>query len=100
MGFDIAPFGNDTIVVNGMPEGFQVDQNSVEEAMAEVLIALSDNHTALPGMMESAMAEKFAKMAASEGKPIETVSASNSEYTSNGRKIMTIMTIDDIEKRF
>lgn len=111
LGFDIAPFGNDTIVVNGMPEGFQVDQNSVEEAMAEVLIALSDNHTALPGMMESAMAEKFAKMAASEGKPIETVSAakslmdslfacSNSEYTSNGRKIMTIMTIDDIEKRF
>lgn len=111
LGFDIAPFGNDTIVVNGMPEGFQVDQNSVEEAMAEVLIALSDNHTSLPGMMESAMAEKFAKMAASEGKPIETVSAakslmdslfacSNSEYTSNGRKIMTIMTIDDIEKRF
>lgn len=111
LGFDIAPFGNDTIVVNGMPEGFQVDQNSVEEAMAEALIALSDNHTALPGMMESAMAEKFAKMAASEGKPIETVSAakslmdslfacSNSEYTSNGRKIMTIMTIDDIEKRF
>lgn len=111
LGFDIAPFGNDTIVVNGMPEGFQVDQNSVEEAMAEVLIALSDNHTALPGMMESDMAEKFAKMAASEGKPIETVSAakslmdslfacSNSEYTSNGRKIMTIMTIDDIEKRF
>ena len=111
LGFDIAPFGNDTIVVNGMPEGFQVDQNSVEEAMAEVLIALSDNHTALPGMMESAMEEKFAKMAASEGKPIETVSAakslmdslfacSNSEYTSNGRKIMTIMTIDDIEKRF
>lgn len=111
LGFDIAPLGNDTIVVNGMPEGFQVDQNSVEEAMAEVLIALSDNHTALPGMMESAMAEKFAKMAASEGKPIETVSAakslmdslfacSNSEYTSNGRKIMTIMTIDDIEKRF
>lgn len=111
LGFDIAPFGNDTIVVNGMPEGFQVDQNSVEEAMAEVLIALSDNHTALPGMMESAMAKKFAKMAASEGKPIETVSAakslmdslfacSNSEYTSNGRKIMTIMTIDDIEKRF
>lgn len=111
LGFDIAPFGNDTIVVNGMPEGFQVDQNSVEEAMAEVLIALSDNLTALPGMMESAMAEKFAKMAASEGKPIETVYAakslmdslfacSNSEYTSNGRKIMTIMTIDDIEKRF
>ena len=62
LGFDITPFGNDTIVVNGMPEGFQVDRNSVEAAMADVLIVLTDNHTALPGMMESSMAEKFAKM--------------------------------------
>ena len=79
--------------------------------MKQRLLVAAVGVPALPGMMESAMAEKFAKMAASEGKPIETVSAakslmdslfacSNSEYTSNGRKIMTIMTIDDIEKRF
>ena len=41
LGFDITSFGNDTIVVNGMPEGFQVDRNSVEAAMADVLIVLT-----------------------------------------------------------
>ena len=111
LGFDITPFGNDTIVVNGMPEGFQVDRNSVEAAMADVLIVLTDNHTALPGMMESSMAEKFAKMGASEGKPVESpvearslmdalFACSNSEYTSNGRKIMTVMSPEDIDKMF
>lgn len=111
LGFDITPFGNDTIVVNGMPEGFQVDRNSVEAAMADVLIVLTDNHTALPGMMESSMAEKFAKMGASEGKPVESpvearslmdalFACSNSEYTSNGRKIMTVMSLEDIDKMF
>ena len=111
LGFDITPFGNDTIVVNGMPEGFQVDRNSVEAAMADVLIVLTDNHMALPGMMESSMAEKFAKMGASEGKPVESpvearslmdalFACSNSEYTSNGRKIMTVMSPEDIDKMF
>lgn len=111
LGFDITPFGNDTIVVNGMPEGFQVDRNSVEAAMADVLIVLTDNHTALPGMMESSMAEKFAKMGASEGKPVESpvearslmdalFACSNSEYTSDGRKIMTVMSPEDIDKMF
>ena len=111
LGFAISTFGNDTIVVNGMPEGFQVDRNSVEAAMADVLIVLTDNHTALPGMMESSMAEKFAKMGASEGKPVESpvearslmdalFACSNSEYTSNGRKIMTVMSPEDIDKMF
>lgn len=111
LGFDITPFGNDTIVVNGMPEGFQVDQSSVEAAMADVLIALTENHSALPGMMESAMAEKFAKMGAAEGRPVESpvearslldslFACSNSEYTSSGRKIMTVMSPDDIDRMF
>ena len=111
LGFDITPFGNDTIVVNGMPEGFQVDRNSVEAAMADVLIVLTDNHTALPGMMESSMAEKFAKMGASEGKPVESpvearslmdalFACSNSEYTGNGRRIRTVMSPEDIDKMF
>ena len=56
-------------------------------------------------------AEKFAKMGASEGKPVESpvearslmdalFACSNSEYTSNGRKIMTVMSPEDIDKMF
>ena len=109
LGFDISPFGNDTIVVNGMPEGFQVDQSSVESAMADVLIILSEGGTGLQEMMESSMAEKFARMAAAGCKDIETsaeaaalidslYSSSNPEFTPVGRRTMRLLTSDDIEK--
>lgn len=109
LGFDISPFGNDTIVVNGMPEGFQVDQSSVESAMADVLIILSEGGTGLQEMMESSMAEKFARMAAAGCKDIETsaeaaalidslYSSSNPEFTPGGRRTMRLLTSDDIEK--
>ncbi|MGM9756665.1 MAG: DNA mismatch repair endonuclease MutL [Candidatus Cryptobacteroides sp.] len=109
LGFDISPFGNDTIVVNGMPEGFQVDQSSVESAMADVLIILSEGGTGFQEMMESSMAEKFARMAAAGCKDIETsaeaaalidslYSSSNPEFTPGGRRTMRLLTSDDIEK--
>ena len=111
LGFDITPFGADSIVVNGMPEGFQVDQSSVESAMADILIALTENHTTLAGMMESTMAEKFARFGAAEGRPVESPSearslmdalfaCSNSEYTNNGHKTMSIISTDELEKLF
>lgn len=111
LGFDISPFGSDTIVVNGMPEGFQVDQSSVEAAMADVLIILSEEHTSLPGMLNAAMAEKFARMEAAEGKPVESpvearslvdslFACSNAEYTSRGHKIMTVVSQDQLDKFF
>lgn len=110
LGFDISPFGNDTIVVNGMPEGFQVDQNSVESAMADVLIALSEEHTSLPGIMESAMAEKFARMS-SAGKQVDSPVAarslmdalfacSNPEFTNSGRRIVKILSSEELDNLF
>lgn len=111
LGFDIAPFGNDTIVVNGVPEGFSCDAASVESLMADVLIALDEDNSSLPGMMESAMARKFARIGASRGQTPTTAieaqrlidalfSCSNSEYTSDGHRILTILSLDEIEKRF
>ncbi len=111
LGFDIDPFGNDTIVINGMPEGFKVDQSSVEAAMADVLMILTEDHAALSGMMESSLAEKFARMGAAEGGDVETpaqarklmdtlFSTSNPEFTSGGKRIMTVMSSDDVEKKF
>ncbi len=111
LGFDIAPFGTDTIVVNGLPEGFSSDEKSVEALMADVLIALNDNSAALTGIVESAMAEKFARIGAGGGSniasPIEAqrlidtlFGCENSEYTSRGLKIMTILPMDEIDKKF
>lgn len=111
LGFDISPFGLDTIVVNGMPEGFKVDQSSVESAMADVLMILTEDHDSLPGMMESSLAERFARIGAASGGDIESsgqakklidtlFSTSNPEYTSGGKKIMAVMSPDEVEKQF
>ena len=111
LGFDISPFGNDTIVVNGMPEGFNVDQRSVEAAMADVLIILTENHAALPEMMEASMAARFARIGAAEYRGVESLaeaerlldtilSCSNPEFTASGHRIMTVLSPDGIDKLF
>ena len=62
LGFDISPFGNDTIVVNGVPEGYSGEAGKVQTMVADLLLILSDTSAFLPGMMESSMAEKFAML--------------------------------------
>lgn len=111
LGFDISAFGNDTIVVNGVPEGFSCDSAKVEALMADVLIALGEDHSSLPGMMESAMAEKFARMGAVSGGMLSSsveaqslidalFSCENPELTASGNKIMNIIPLADIDKKF
>ncbi|MBQ3881162.1 MAG: DNA mismatch repair endonuclease MutL [Bacteroidales bacterium] len=112
LGFDISPKDMDKIVVNGVPEGFSCDDRSVEALMADVLIAITDTGTAtLAGMMESAMAEKFARMGAAIGKKITSAhdarklidtlfGCSNSEYTSSGQKILSMISVQEIDGKF
>ena len=102
----------DKIVVNGVPEGFSCDDRSVEALMADVLIAITDTGTAtLAGMMESAMAEKFARMGAARGEKITSAhdarklidtlfGCSNSEYTSSGQKILSMISVQEIDGKF
>ena len=111
LGFDISPFGNDTVVVGGVPDGFSCDAARVETLVQDLLLILSDDHTSLPGMMESSLAEKFARLGASEGKPltspyeaqrlIDTLfGCENAEYTPGGRKTVVLLDGDELEKKF
>lgn len=111
MGFDISAFGNDTIVVNGFPEGFSCEPSKVEALMADVLLALGEDHSSLPDMMESAMATRFARMGAVSGGGVSSeleaqtlidalFCCDNPEATASGNKIMNILPIGDIEKKF
>lgn len=111
LGFDITPFGNDTIVVNGIPEGFSLDESKVEALMADILLALNENHASLAGMMDARIAERLAAVGSEAGtamtSPVEAqrlidnlFSSSNSEYTSKGNRIMNILSLDEIDKRF
>ena len=111
LGFDIRPFGNDTVVVNGVPEGFSIETSKVYAMVSDLLIILSEDYSALQEMLETSIAEKFAILGASVGdnltSPLEAqnlldllFSCENSEYTSSGHKILTVLTIDDLDKKF
>ena len=111
LGFDITPFGTDTIVVNGVPEGYSAEPGKVESMVGDLLLILSEDHSALEEMMAANMASGLARLGAfnadSVTNPAEAqrlidqlFACSNAEYTSSGRKIITMISIEDIDKRF
>ena len=111
LGFDISPFGTDTIVVNGVPEGFSGEQGKVETMVQDLLLILSDDSVSLPGVMESSMAEKIALLGASTREyltsPMEAralldslLSSSNPELTISGKKTMVVLQMAQIDKLF
>lgn len=111
LGFDISPFGTDTIVVNGVPEGYSCEAEKIQTMVSDLLLILSDDSSSLPGVMEAAMAEKIALLGASSCDPLASpmearhlldtlLSSSNPELTGNGKRIMAIMTSAQVEKLF
>ena len=111
LGFDIAPFGTDTVVVNGVPEGYSCEPGKVEQLVSDLMYILSEDKDALSELMQQRMAEKFATLGASHADPpaspqeaqrlIDTLFASdNAELTPGGRRIVSIVPLPDIEKRF
>lgn len=111
LGFDIAPFGVDTIVVNGVPEGYSAEAGKVQTMIGDLLLILAEDYNALPEMMMANMASRFAKLGslsadqltnpAEAQRLIDALFATeNPEYTSSGRRIVSIFSMDDIDKRF
>ena len=110
-GFDIEPLGTDTIVVNGVPEGYSCDPQKVEAMVSDIILILSEGVSSLPGVMEAAMAERFARLGAAEGDLLRSdfeaaslaeslFACENAEYTSSGKKIITVLDENQLEKLF
>ena len=111
LGFDIAPFGTDTIVVNGVPEGYSAEPGKVQSMVSDLLLVLADDHSVLPEMMVADMASRFAVLGSVRTDSIsnptdaqrlldQLLSCANPEYTSTGRRIITLITMDELDKRF
>jgi len=111
LGFDISPFGNDTLVVNGIPEGCSGDGGSVRTMVSELLLILSEDRNSLKEAMESARAAKFAVLGASSAPAVSSpfeaqrlidrlLACDNAEFTSGGRRIISILDLDTIDKKF
>ena len=111
LGFDITPFGTDTVVVNGVPEGYSAQPGQAETLVNDLLLILADDHNALSGVMEQGMAQKFAVLGASASEkltsPLEAqrlvdalLQSENPEFTASGKRILSIVPAEDLEKRF
>ena len=111
LGFDIAPFGTDTIVVNGVPEGYSAEAGKVQTMIGDLLLVLSEDYNALEEMMMANMASGLARIGSyncdavtnpqEAQRLIDSLFAcANAEYTNSGQKIVSILPIEEIEKRF
>ena len=111
LGFDISPVGNDSVSVGGVPEGFSCEEGRVRQLIDDILIILSEGSGALSEVLRQRMAEKFACLGASGAENItspqeaqrlvDTLFASdNAEFTSSGKRIVSILSMEDIDKLF
>lgn len=111
LGFDISPFGNDTVVVGGVPEGYSCEPGKVQQMVFDLILILSDGRSALPEVMRQNMAEKFATLGAVNhdvpSGPVEAqqlidtlFACENAELTSGGKRIVSILPAEEIDRRF
>ena len=111
LGFDIAPVGNDSVSVGGVPEGFSCEEGRVRQLIDDILIILSEESGALSEVLRQRVAEKFASLGASGAENltspqeaqrlVDTLFASdNAEFTSSGKRIVSILSMEDIDKLF
>lgn len=111
LGFDITPFGSDTIVVNGVPDGFSCESGKVRKMVDDIIFILKEDSTSLRETLHSSLAEKFAFLGAMTAKmpssPFEAqrlidslLNCPNAEFTPRGKRIISVMSVDDIDKKF
>lgn len=111
LGFDISPVGEDAVCIAGVPEGYSCEAGKVEQTVGDILLILSDLGQALPEVMQQKTAAKFAMLGAVNASVPDTplaaarlldtlFSSDNPEFTFNGRRVVSVLPVDEIDKRF
>lgn len=111
MGFDITPFGTDCVVVAGVPEGYSCESGRIEQMTNDLVYILSEEGSSIQELAKQRLAEKIAKLGALNAEItdtpheaqslIDTLFASdNAETTPNGKRIISIVSLEEIDKKF
>ncbi|MBQ7576070.1 MAG: DNA mismatch repair endonuclease MutL [Bacteroidales bacterium] len=108
LGFDVRDFGDNSVVVYGLPDGFPGDDESVRGAIDGIVAALREGD--IEDDYKSALAAKMAHTASLMHK--ESVSDQEARLltsqlwacrypsaTADGRKVFAIITTDDLDKK-
>lgn len=110
-GFDIAPFGSDSVVVNAIPAGYSSEEGRVETMVGDLLLLLQDNHSIISELVRSDMAGKLAVLGASGYDGVRNadeaqrlvdalMASTNPDFTAAGRKTMVIIPADELDRKF
>ena len=111
LGFEITPFGTDTVAVGAVPEGYSCEQGKVEQMVSDLVLILSDNAAALPEMMQSSMAAKFATLGSVNSESVTSpsearrlldtlFSCDNAEFSPSGKKTMLNFSVEELQNLF
>ena len=111
LGFDISAFGTDTIVVSGVPEGYSCEAAAVEKMVSDLILLLSEGPDSVSVAMKNSLAEKFALLGAMSEAPLKSpfeaqhlldalFACGNPEYTPNGRRVISLLPVNELDKKF
>lgn len=108
LGFDIQDFGGNTVVVNGLPEGYPLSEDQVKTCLDQLIAALRDDtsledqrHLLAARMSESAAASGAGSLHAEEAQLLvdQLFACREPNLTPDGRRCFTILTFEDLEKK-
>ena len=108
LGFDIQDFGANTVVVNALPEGYDTGEESVRRSIDDLVAALKDDtsledqhHLLAAKMAGSAAASGLGSLNASEAQLLvdQLFACREPKLTPDGRRCLTILTLEELEKK-
>ena len=108
LGFDIQDFGGNTVVVNALPEGYPMEEAQVRESVDALIAALKDDtsledqrHLLAAKMAESAAAGHPGNLNREEAQLLvdQLFACREPGLTPDGRRCMTIIPLEELEKK-
>ena len=111
LGFSVQPFGDDCVVVESVPEGYSCEPGKAEQLVNDLLSILNEDYSSLEEVMISSLAAKLAALGAAGANKISTnyeaqklidslFACTNAEFTIGGKKIVEIISSDEIDNKF
>ena len=108
LGFDIQDFGGNTVVVNALPEGYPEEEEAVRTALDELIAVLKDetspedpHHLLAAKMAASAAASDPGRLDGAGAQLLvdQLFACREPQLTPDGRRCMTIVTFEELEKK-
>lgn len=111
LGFDIVSFGNDSVVVNAVPDGLSCEEGKVRQMVQDMTLILSDNPDGpVQDSVFSSLAARFATLESlnfsidneKEAQALvdSLFACENSELTPAGKRILGIISVEELDKKF